>query len=215
MQSVKVSDSHPPAVLLMLETNRLTVRWLQVCVWFYLFGSSLVEFLSLFIYASPRPPQTTHPSHRTPFFQRQTGLEFKIDTLYKCHFPAWLSLRQLVPAHSGQSEYRCQPRLGCLVSSPHRQRRLESTVSPPRFLLFSASLPCRFRLFQSPCPSMLSGMLLITCFTPSCPFCCCSLTFSLTPCVATLHARALNAGITQTEFKCTSFFLSWHLSPFS
>ncbi len=62
---------------------------------------------------------------------------------------------------------------------------------------------------------MLSGMLLITCVTPSCPFCCCSLTFSLAPCVATLHARALNAGITQTEFKCTSFFLSWHLSPFS
>ncbi len=95
----------------------------------YLFGSSLVEFLSLFIYASPHPPQTDPPPLPSdPFFSKtDTGSEFKIDTQCKCHFPAWLSLHQLVPAHPGQSECRCQPRLGCLVSSPHRQRRLEST----------------------------------------------------------------------------------------
>lgn len=129
-----------------------------------------------------------------------------------CPRPPW-PIRMQMPAASG---------LPCLQSTQAEEagvHRLPSLLPafccslPPRLL--PASLPCGFRLFLSLFPSMLSGMLLITCVTPSCPFCCCSLPFSLAPCVATLHARALNAGETQAEFKCTSFFLSWHLSPFS
>ncbi len=142
MQSVKVSDSHPPAVLLMLETNRLAVRWLQVCVWFYLFRSSLVEFLSLFIYASPRPPQTTHPSHRTPFFQRQTqAWSLKLIHYVNVIFlPDFLCVSLSLPTPANQNADAS--RVSVALSPVHTGRggwSPPSAVSPPRFLLFSTS----------------------------------------------------------------------------
>ncbi len=164
MQSVKVSDSHPPAVLLMLETNRLAVRWLQVCV--ILFVPLFPRWVPLLIYLrqpAPSPDNPPLPPH--PFFSKtDTGLEFKIDTLCKCHFPAWLSLRQLVPAHSGQSECRCQPRLGCLVSSPHRQRRLESTICRLSSPLSAVLYLHNFSLPPSPVDSGSFSLLVPLCY---------------------------------------------------
>lgn len=224
MQSVKVSDSHPPDAW---DQQAHSLLAPGVCDLFVLL---FPRWVPRFIYLRPpqTPPLPPPPLPPHPFFSKtDTGSEFKIDTRCKCHFPAWLSLRQLFPAHSGQSESRSEPRLGCLVSSPHRQRRLESTVCRLSSLVSAASLPPRplphpspvdsgsFCLFFHWClqgcswlpalpPRVLS--VAVFCHFPSLP-------------VATLRARALsgacNAGETQTEFKCASFFLSMNLSRIS
>lgn len=212
----------------MLETNRLAVCWLQVCA-ICLFRSSPVEFLALFIYALPRQtPPTTPPLPPHPFFSKtDTGSEFKIDTQCKCHFPAWLSLRQLSPPTPANQNPEAS-HVWVALSPVHTGRggwSPPSAVSPP--LVSAASLPPQplphpfpvdlgsFCLFFHWCsqgrswlpalpPRVLS--VAIFCHFPSLP-------------VATLRARALsgacNAGETQTEFKCASFFLSMNLSPFS
>lgn len=224
MQSVKVSDSHPPDAWDQ-QAHSLLAPGVCDFVWSALLPLSSSPYLFM---PSPDNP-TPHPTPPTaPLFSKtDTGSEFKIDTQCECHFPAWLSLRQLFPAHSGQSESRSEPRLGYLVSSPHRQRRLESTVCCLSSLVSAVSLPprplpalasCGYGLFLSLFPQCRLGRS----WLPALPPCVLSVAvvchFPSLP-VATLRARALsearNTRETQTEFKCAPFFLSLNLSPFS
>lgn len=148
MQSVKVSDSHPPAVLLMLETNRLTVRWLQVCVQFICSAlPSLSSSSYLFTPARTLPRQTPHPSHRTPFFQRQTQARSLklIHGVNVIFLPDFLCVSLSPPTLANQNADAS--RVWVALSPVHTGRggwSPPSAVSPPRFLLFSTSTtpPC-------------------------------------------------------------------------
>lgn len=145
MQSVKVSDSHPSDARDQQAHSPLAPG---VCA-IYLFGSSLVEFLSLFIYASPRPPQTKtpHPSHRTPFFQRQTQARSLklIHGVNVIFLPDFLCVSLAPPTPANQNADAS--RVWVALSPVHTGRggwSPPSAVSPPRFLLFSTSTapPC-------------------------------------------------------------------------
>lgn len=90
-------------------------------------------------------------------------------------FSASASPRPLRPI---RIQKRATSGLPCLQSTQAEEagvHRLPSLL--PGLCCFStsttppASLPCGFRLFLSLFPLMLSGALLITCVTPSCPFC--------------------------------------------
>lgn len=137
-------------------------------------------------------------------------------------FSASASPRPLRPI---RIQKRATSGLPCLQSTQAEEagvHRLPSLL--PGLCCFStsttppASLPCGFRLFLSLFPLMLSGALLITCVTPSCPFCGYILPFFprslLLHCVLE-HLVELVMQEKQTEFKCASFFLSMNLSRFS
>lgn len=136
MQSVKVSDSHPPDAW---DQQARSLLAPGVCD---LFVPLFSRWVPCFIYL--RPPQTNPPPPLPPhpfFSKTDTGSEFKIDTRCKCHFPAWLSLRQLSPPTPANQNPEAS-HVWVALSPVHTGRggwSPPSAVSPP--LVSAASLP--------------------------------------------------------------------------
>lgn len=135
MQSVKVSDSHPPDAW---DQQARSLLAPGVCD---LFVPLFSRWVPCFIYL--RPPQTNppHPSHRTPFFLRQTQAQslkliHGVNVIFLPDFPCVSFPRPLRPI---RIQKRATSGLPCLQSTQAEEagvHRLPSLLPWSLLLLY-------------------------------------------------------------------------------
>lgn len=136
MQSVKVSDSHPPDAW---DQQAHSLLAPGVCDFVWSASLPLSSSPYLFMPSPENPPSPPHPSHRTPFFQRQTQAQSLklIHGVNVIFLPDFLCVSFSPPTPANQNPEASH--VWVTLSPVHTGRggwSPPSAVSPPWFLLF-------------------------------------------------------------------------------